>query len=67
MPKNMTVTTIRSGLNNKQLQKLIDMYKTTENMSDRVDIDKLERSGFSRKVIKESGYEIETIISIDSC
>lgn len=61
----LSVTTIRHKLSDMQLSELMVQYQTDDKLKDRVNMQSLVKSGFSRKTVKENGYEIETVITID--
>ena len=61
----LTVTTIRHELSENKLSEIISQYQTNEELLKRVNIESLLKRNFSRVVIDENGYKIETVVAID--
>ena len=61
----LTITTIRHKLSKEKLDEIMLQYQSDKNLLKRIDIDRLAKNKFSRKVVQEKGYKIETIVFIE--
>lgn len=61
---NLSVTTIRHNLTKVQLADIMTQYQTDPKLMERIDIDRLAKSGVSKVDIVENGVKITTVVEI---
>jgi hypothetical protein len=62
---DIIVKTVRRGVTKKDVARMMAEYASDPKYGKRVDLEKLERTGRSVKVVTERGVEIETTVAIE--